>query len=222
MVDTANAFHEKLPGSEVSADVGIYPEYEFRNMTMNYTAMGEAMDYLFIMGYDGEFWDNVQCINPNSEPECSNACAPMQSLIYGVESYIKLGVDPKKLYLGLPWYGIKYEFVKKIPFQTGQIDISEIQALQRKHLNVNITIDTKSMTKILDCVGLCEYDSIKNKEWYSQIWYDDEETLAPKYKLAKDYGLKGVGMWQASGLVYTDGLPADIMQGKKIWGSMCQ
>ena len=59
VVELCNAIHEAIPGSQVSVDVGIYPEYEGRNY--DYKSIAEACDSLFVMAYDSEFWLNVQC-----------------------------------------------------------------------------------------------------------------------------------------------------------------
>ena len=37
-----------------------------------------------------------------------------------------------------------------------------------------------------------------------QFWYDDRESLVIKYELAQELGLRGVGMWNADGLDYSD------------------
>ncbi len=37
----------------------------------------------------------------------------------------------------------------------------------------------------------------------TEVWYDDATTLKPKYALARDNGLRGVGMWRACALDYT-------------------
>lgn len=54
VVELCDAIHSAIPGSEVSIDVPIYPEYEGRNY--DYARIAEACDVLFIMAYDGEFW----------------------------------------------------------------------------------------------------------------------------------------------------------------------
>ena len=101
IVEACNAFHEMLPGSEVSIVAPFYPHYEGRNY--NYTAIANACDYLFVMAYDGEFWDNVQCALMPAV-DCAMATSSLQMNQDAVDSYLNLGVDSKKLYLGLPWY----------------------------------------------------------------------------------------------------------------------
>jgi spore germination protein YaaH len=221
MTEASEAFHAAIPGSEVSADVSIYPDYEYRNLTFNYKQMADSLDYLFIMAYDSEFWLNIQCINQNIEPACSQACAPYDVALYGVEAYINLGINSQKLYLGLPWYGLKYEMVRNIPIMAGQIDFSDAKNLVRSRRNANVTFDESSKSWILNCGGLCNPKSLNEKEWYSYVWFDDHESLAPKYAIAKEYQLKGVGMWDAGKLRYS-GSALEQTDAKLMWDALCQ
>ena len=90
VVEVCEAMHEAIPGSSISVDVGMYPAYEGRNY--DYVRMASACDSLFIMGYDGQFWDNVQCAAGRSSVNCSQACAPLSSIEYGLQQYLALGI----------------------------------------------------------------------------------------------------------------------------------
>jgi spore germination protein YaaH len=196
VVEAANAFHAQLPGSEVSMDAPIYPQFEGRNY--DYESMAKACDYIFIMAYDGEFWNNVQCLDQTTGANCSLACASLPETEYGVQEYIATsGVPSSKLYLGLPWYGLFYEYVLGVPFFTGQVDYRDIKIIMRNHPTGTTVIDEKSNTKVFKCNGFC-VDGNRATE----IWFDDEITLPPKYNLANTYQLKGVGMWTAAKLDY--------------------
>lgn len=207
-IETANAFHLKIPGSEVSIDAPIYPEYEFRNY--DYVEIAKACDYLFVMQYDAEFWDNVQCISPNADVKnCSLACSSFQVDEYGVQAYLNLGLPPEKLILGFPWYGLYYEYVAGIPFFDGQVDFKNIRSLIAQQPNGTLTFDEVSSTWIFHCDGYCKEDSRA-----TEIWFDDAVSLAPKYDLVRKYGLKGVGMWEASKV---DGAPDEA----DMWAALC-
>ena len=99
VIDLCNEMHSSIPGSQISVDVPIYPEYEGRNY--DYKGFADACDSLFVMAYDGIFWDNVQCAVTNVK--CSNACASLEIVEYGIQAYLNLGVPSKALNLGLPW-----------------------------------------------------------------------------------------------------------------------
>lgn len=191
IVETAAAFHAQLPGSEVSADVPVYPTYEGRSY--DYGPIALACDYLFVMQYDAQFWNNVQCASKVSDVNCSLACSSLEVDSYGTEEYLKLGIPPSKLYLGFPWYGLLYEYIAGIPFFTGQIRYKDIKSLMAAQPNGKIIFEEKSSTWIYKCEGFCQPGNRA-----TEIWYDDAKSLQPKYALATKYGLKGVGMWEAT------------------------
>ncbi len=45
---------------------------------------------------------------------------------YGIQTYLSRGVEPFKLVLGLPWYGLLYEYILGVPFFNGQIRYAEV------------------------------------------------------------------------------------------------
>lgn len=191
VVETANAFHERIPGSEVSIDAPIYPQFEGRSY--DYAAIAAACDYMFVMAYDGEFWNNVQCIDPNNGTTCSLACSPYEADEYGIQEYIKLGVPSNKLIIGYPWYGLLYEYIAGVPFFTGQIYYTKIKDLIDEQPNGSLTYDERSKTYVFHCDGFCVPDNRA-----IEIWFDDIDSLVPKYDLVNKYNLMGVGMWEAT------------------------
>ena len=216
-VELCEAMHEKMPGSKVSIDVPIYPEYEGRNY--DYARMAASCDSLFIMGYDGEFWDNVQCAVTNVK--CSLACASLEVLEFGIQKYLEAGVPASSLVLGVPWYGLKYQYVLGVPIFTGQLDYKYVLEVIRNAGNAGkVRMDEASSTWVFDCGGRCSQWSDEITDGSTEIWYDDPTSLAPKYALATKYGLQGVGMWEATHVDYDpegDSPDADAM-----WDSLCQ
>lgn len=49
-----------------------------------------------------------------------------------------------------------------------------------------------------------------------QVWYDDESSLIYKYMLAIMSGLRGVGMWTANDLDYSDTAKGKL-QRERMW-----
>ena len=185
--------------------------------------MSESCDILFVMAYDAQFWDNIQCVSKKSDVPCSLATASIEVIEYGIKAYIDQGVTPSSLHLGLPWYGLKYEYIAHIPFFMGQIRYQDILNLIRKAQDQGkgkLEMDSKSSTWIFDCDGKCSQWSDLITDRSTEIWFDDYQSLDPKYKLATKYQLRGVGMWEATFVDYdpenhtTD---ADAM-----WNSLCQ
>merc|ERR1711971_36128 len=194
VTEVAEALAEDDGDKGVFTCVGGRPSYEFRNY--DYSGLVKADNsFLFIMAYDMHFWDDYTCV---LKGECSPAEAPYPDVKDGVKEYAQK-ISPDKLVLGLPWYGQRYTYVTLLPINEGQIDYQDV-------LKVIDNGKVKSKTKVqkdqswkIACHGACE-DGKKG----GAIWYDDAETLAPKYKLASDNNLMGVGVWEVDKLPYDD------------------
>lgn len=217
VLEFCDAIHTVIPGSRVSVDVPIYPEYEGRNY--DYKRIAAACDSLFIMAYDGEFWDNVQCVESNVN--CSFACASLDVVDYGIQQYLARGVPPASLFLGLPWYGLKYEHIAGIPFLTGHMRYSDVLNLMDKAGDDGkLSLDEKSSTWVFDCGGRCSAWDDTLTDHTDTIWFDDPTSLAPKYKLATTYGLRGVGMWESTYVQYDP--EKNTPEADAMWDALCQ
>jgi hypothetical protein len=54
-----------------------------------------------------------------------------------------------------------------------------------------------------------------------QVWYDDPRSLAAKYSLAAELGLRGVGVWNLDLLDYADATgPAAQQQTRDMWAAL--
>ena len=179
----------------VAVCVGGRPTYELRNY--DYAGLSKVTDFLFIMGYDLHLWDDYTCETTSQGNVCSPAEASIRSLTAGVEGYLKT-VDPSKLVLGLPWYGQLYKQIVA-PFNMGQIDYKDVVKAFDEGKVDKVSHDKDSLSKIIDCHGDC-----KDGKSASKAWYDDAETLTPKFALAGKNQLRGVGMWKVDNLPTED------------------
>jgi len=173
--------------------VGARPSYEFRDY--DYKGLADASEFLFIMGYDAHFWDDYTCVTKGT---CSPAEASVKEIEAGVKEY-KAKVSGDKLVLGLPWYGIRYTRVV-FPFNEGEIHYDDVLSVidtpgRVKHK----TLDKESQTWKIVCDGQC----LKGAKG-DEIWFDDATTLKPKYKVADDNDLLGVGVFEISDLPLSD------------------
>lgn len=168
------------------------PSYEFRDY--DYGPMAEASEFLFIMAYDMHFWDDYSCV---LNGECSPAEAAYPDVSDGVTQYLKQ-VPGNKLVLGLPWYGQRYTVVL-LPFNEGQVDYKDVLRYQQESKIKQLTLMDKDKSWKLVCKGACDPDG---KDKGGVVWFDDAETLAPKYQLAHDNSLLGVGVWKIDSLPY--------------------
>jgi hypothetical protein len=53
-----------------------------------------------------------------------------------------------------------------------------------------------------------------------QVWYDDPASLALKYQVAADYGLKGIGFWNLDCLDYSSADKLVQQQTREMWAAV--
>jgi glucosylceramidase len=201
--EAAERFHAEIEGSQVSVDFPGYPNYELRNY--DYEGIGKVADVVVIMGYDMFLWDDYECMIKGSK--CSMCNAPLKSVEFGVQEYLKL-VDKEKLVLGLPWYGIMYQR----SFNEGNLDLRAVlntedaQGVEREWVGGD---EQCWKIKVKGVAGRDDKDKVNS------IYFDDSESLKTKFDLVNKYGLGGATMWNAGSLEYGDGVGSD--ETKKIW-----
>ena len=55
----------------------------------------------------------------------------------------------------------------------------------------------------------------------AQVWYDEPRSLAPKFRLAAELGLRGVGLWNLDLLDYSAAAaPAARQQTRDMWAAL--
>ncbi|XP_067846976.1 di-N-acetylchitobiase-like [Heptranchias perlo] len=82
----------------------------------DFLRIANSSDFLFVMSYDmqSQMWDN--CF--------AKANAPYYQTLSGYSAYINLGIDSRKLVLGVPWYGYDYPCTQF--FETGRCVLEKI------------------------------------------------------------------------------------------------
>jgi len=186
------AFEAEFETPQISFDLNIFPGNN-QGDGYDYTAMNEDLDFQLPMGYD-MCW-NTKVATGNS---------PIESLKAGVQQYVDLLVPASKVVLGLPWYGWAYKCVDDTDFTSPctlqdyesdwynevayQWSNDEIIGTWNKYDQPEITLDEATITKYFTYVDSDSGDIM-------QLWYDDEETLAQKYKIVEDGDLRGIAIW---------------------------
>ncbi|XP_074817521.1 di-N-acetylchitobiase isoform X2 [Natator depressus] len=97
--ETTDAFHREIPGSQVTFDVAWSPAC-IDKRCYNYSGIADACDFLFVMSYDEQSQVWTGCI--------ARANAPYSQTLDGYDDYINMSIEPKKLVMGVPWYGYDY------------------------------------------------------------------------------------------------------------------
>ena len=158
------------------------------------------------------FWDDYTCVLKGT---CSPAEAPIDDVQLGVKEYSQ-HVEASKLVLGLPWYGQRYTIVLGLPVNDGQIKYADVLSVisDSKKLKDKPKIDSKSQSWVVNCKGAC-LDGKKG----GQLWYDDATTLAKKYAVAKNNGLRGVGCWKVDNLPSDDKFSGEVEAMWSAWAA---
>lgn len=151
------------------------------------TALLPLIDYLFIMAYDMNGpWDQTSGYNAPLYSSTTNKFNVNQ----GIKNYLNAGFPAKKLVLGMPFYGYSYAVV----------------GANNKGLN-NVFTSAKSIS--YDSIASRYLNNSAYQSCYDEtamvpylfgnntfISYEDSASIAKKAKLAKKYGLAGVGAWE--------------------------
>lgn len=182
--DLTQAFHDQLPGSEVSIAM---PSVDWGEESYDYNYLASVSDGLMIMAY-GYYWSGSTKAGPISP---LNAGLSSRYITWTIEDYLaKTNQDPSKLILGLPWYGRDWQVTSN-------------------QMNADVVANTKGTSIVYHKaepkahIHGKQYNSTVHSAWFNyssnnidhQVWYDDSLSLAKKYEYAKSKNLKGIGIW---------------------------
>ncbi|XP_048457517.1 di-N-acetylchitobiase-like [Rhincodon typus] len=186
----------------------------------DYVSMAKSCDFLYVKAYDMqlEMWD-----------ECfAKANAPYHQTLSGLSNYIKLGVDPKKLILGLPWYG--YDYPCEHFYEPGRCKLKKFTskgapcssqiANQVEYKQIMQMLPRSITGRYWDDNYKSPYFVYKDKDVYHEVWYDDPESLSLKSSIVKKLKLGGVGAWFGNSLNYSEN-PTAAMQTEDMWKALC-
>ena len=181
--DLTQAFHDQIPGSEVSIAM---PSVDW-NSAYDYNYLSDNADGLMIMAY-GYYWSGSDHAGPQSPLYGGLSTWHIQRTIDDYTS--KTGGDASQLILGLPWYGRDW------PVASTEMN-AEAVGTGDAILYSSAEPEAQSYGK--------NYNSQVEGAWYNytsggfhQVWYDDSLSLSAKYNYAINNGLKGIGIWALS------------------------
>ncbi|GMP35622.1 hypothetical protein CsSME_00007995 [Camellia sinensis var. sinensis] len=150
-------------------------------------------------------WINVMCYDYHGSWDTSATGAQAAlfdpksniSTSYGLRSWIKAGLPPSKLIMGLPLYGRTWRLkdprshgvgapaVAVGPGSDGVLTYSEVEAFNRAN----------NATVVYDGVTVSTY-SVAGTSW---IGYDDARSTTVKIEFAQVLGLRGYFFWAVNG-----------------------
>lgn len=146
---------------------------------MDYTLLGEAADSVLLMTYE---WGYI--FGPPM------AVAPVNK-VREVVDYAVTRIDPAKIDLGIPNYG--YDFT--LPYERG---VSRARTLSN-HQAVQLAISVDALISF-DEIAMSPFFQYEKDGVLHEVWFEDVRSLAEKYSLLPQYGLRGIGVWQIMSL----------------------
>ncbi|XP_058494445.1 di-N-acetylchitobiase [Solea solea] len=217
--ETTEAFHREIPGSQVSFDVAWSPNC-IDKRCYDYVAIAESCDLLFVMSYDEQSQITGDCI--------AMANAPVTQTLNGYDQYLSLKIDPKKLVMGVPWYGYDYPclnlsqegicFIDKVPFRGAPC--SDAAGKQKTYRWIMTQVNSSLSGRLWDSEQKAPYFNYKDQSGQiHQVWYDDPQSICLKTNYVKSNGLRGVGMWNANILDYS-GETVAKQQTEMMWNAL--
>ncbi|XP_049627213.1 di-N-acetylchitobiase [Suncus etruscus] len=214
--ETTDAFHQEIQGSQVTFDVAWSPKC-IDTRCYNYTGIADSCDFLFVMSYDEQSQIWSECI--------AAANAPYNKTLSGYDDYIKMGINPKKLVMGVPWYGYDYTClnlskdhictIAKVPFRGAPC--SDAAGRQVPYKMIMKQVNSSVSGSQWNIEQQAPYYNYKDQlGQFHQVWYDDPQSISLKAAYIKNHGLRGIGMWNANSLDYSGDATAK-QQTEEMW-----
>lgn len=168
----------------------------------DYKGLSEWSDFLIVMAYDerSQIFKGPCIGGPNSNIITTET---------GITAYKDIGIPPKNMVLGLPWYGYDYSCISfsnnvcitgKVPFRGAPC--SDAVGKQLGYADIVVSCLPNSTTgRQYNSTAESPFFAYRDGDnRYHQIWYDDPHSLSVKYKYAKDTELRGLAFWEIDNL----------------------
>jgi spore germination protein YaaH len=169
----------------------------------DYKVIGKVCDQVRIMAYD-QAGDDAQLVNQNKSVGTTYKPVADIEWIKKVVSYALWDIPAKKIVLGVPTYGYKYEVITQP--DSSVVKYSRIGSMNFKYAdelakNLNIIPDRNSAGELsfsyATSTGM-QGEQLGGMKRYL-VWYSDAGAIADKIRIAKLYKLGGVAVFKIDG-----------------------
>lgn len=183
MVELADSFHSRMPGSQVSCAP---TDYDTRSGDWDIAAIYPSVDLFFFQGY-GYGWSGSSTTRPVGLLPNTSFWGSLNITTF--IDFVLARIPPDKVVLGLPHYGRRWPAASPDPNTATQgTGVAFYYPDALGYIN--------SHGRLWDALALNPWFRFQDSalQWY-QGWYDDPESMSHKYQFALNRDLAGVGMW---------------------------
>jgi|GEM_PF-4399836 len=154
------------------------------NSSWPLASVAAQADQLFLMGYD--YYGSFSTTTGPSAPLTGGSFNITNSLNNDYAAVVTQ--HPKKLILGMPWYGNQWITSTNAPYSTV---ISHVGSVTFATAQTNVA----TYGRLFDLASQTPLYRWQSSGQWNQVWYDDTMSLGRKIDAATTRGLAGVGMW---------------------------
>lgn len=186
LILAGNHFKNINPSLEISFSTPIVNDGKW-----DFKRMSEKCDYLFAMGYD--FY--------GSWSETTGPTAPFSGPFFSVSKAVLsdykpvIDYNPKKLILGVPYYGNYWKTDSERPYApVKRFNPDSLTNNWQKIILHRDLSNYKSAEYLWDEISQTPWLRWKDSTW-NQIWFEDSKSIELKFELALTQKLRGIGLW---------------------------
>ncbi|KAE9462620.1 hypothetical protein C3L33_05471, partial [Rhododendron williamsianum] len=175
------------------APIIIGPNYPVNGLNYPVQSISNSLDWINLMAYD--FYDPTWAKVTNSHAALYDSSGPISGS-YGVGSWIQSGMSPKKLVLGMPFYGYAWRLANannhglKAPVNG---PVGSGNGAMRYRDIIGFIAENKAATTVYNGTIVSNY-CYAGTTW---IGYDGTESISAKVSYAKQKGLLAKQAWGA-------------------------
>ncbi|XP_078264207.1 di-N-acetylchitobiase-like [Rhinoraja longicauda] len=212
-------FQANIPGSQIMYIAPWSPNC-IDNQCQDYAKIVRYCDALIVSSFDmqSHMWEDCR----------AKSGAPHHQTFNGIWSYIKLGIDSRKIVMAVPWYGLGYPCQRFI--EAGNCELRKVSFRGSPcsdqvswivtYSEIMQALPKSASGRIWDDDVKAPYYVYQSGKKYHEVWYDDPESISLKSTFMKKLKLGGISVWFGNFLNYSSHALA-VMQTAEMWNALC-
>ncbi|XP_051868403.1 di-N-acetylchitobiase-like isoform X2 [Pristis pectinata] len=185
----------------------------------DFLTISQACDILFVASFDIPNDMRDGCVARSS--------AAYHHVLSGMSAYIKLGIDSRKLVMGVRWSGYDYTCQRFLGASSCELEMTaqsvpcSYSAARKIPYKEIVQRLPRSLTgRFWDDDQKAPYFVYLDGRTYHEVWYNDPESISMRSSILKKLKLRGIGVLAANNINYTGDARA-AMQAEEMWNALC-